>query len=126
MGGLTQAAIDVIAERERQIECEGWTPEHDDAHSDGSIAAAAASYAYVSTLTGERRGSVSRPNSHVNNRVLRELWKWSSTWWKPKNPRADLVRAGALILAEIERLDRKNAAPSFPPETTDRNGNAAP
>jgi hypothetical protein len=27
-------------------------------------------------------------------------------WWKPTNRRRDLVKAGALILAEIERLDR--------------------
>jgi hypothetical protein len=33
-------------------------------------------------------------------------WPWESTAWKPKGTRADLVRAGALILAEIERLDR--------------------
>jgi hypothetical protein len=34
------------------------------------------------------------------------LWPWSKDWWKPKTPRRDLVRAGALSLAEIERLDR--------------------
>jgi hypothetical protein len=27
-------------------------------------------------------------------------------WWKPKLRRENLVRAGALIIAEIERLDR--------------------
>jgi hypothetical protein len=27
-------------------------------------------------------------------------------WWKPKDRRRDLVRAAALIIAEIERLDR--------------------
>lgn len=29
-------------------------------------------------------------------------------WWKPTNRRRDLVKAAALILAEIERLDRKD------------------
>jgi hypothetical protein len=33
-------------------------------------------------------------------------WPWSQDWWKPTNPRRDLVKAGALIAAEIERLDR--------------------
>lgn len=34
------------------------------------------------------------------------VWPWDWAWWKPKNPRRDLVRAAALIIAEIERLDR--------------------
>lgn len=34
-------------------------------------------------------------------------WPWGAEWWKPKEPRRDLVRAGALIIAEIERLDRR-------------------
>ena len=33
-------------------------------------------------------------------------WPWEPRWWKPKNPRRDLVRAAALLIAEIERLDR--------------------
>ena len=34
---------------------------------------------------------------------------WSKDWWKPKDKRRDLIRAAALIVAEIERLDRKIA-----------------
>jgi hypothetical protein len=41
--------------------------------------------------------------------VLEWLWPWSVQWWKPKDRRRDLVRAGALIVAEIERLDRAAA-----------------
>jgi len=37
-------------------------------------------------------------------------------WWKPKGPRRDLIRAAALIVAEIERIDRR--APT--PEPRDR------
>ena len=33
---------------------------------------------------------------------------WSTDWWKPKTPRRDLVRAAALLIAEIERIDRKD------------------
>jgi len=33
-------------------------------------------------------------------------WPWDRKWWKPTNPRQDLVKAAALILAEIERIDR--------------------
>lgn len=32
--------------------------------------------------------------------------------WQPKNPRRDLVRAAALIIAEIERIDRAEAKES--------------
>lgn len=92
---LTKAAEDALAERSRQVEAEGWTPEHDDAHSDGSLAVAAACYALSST--GWLKKSLWR------------LWPktWSASWLKPKSRREDLVRAAALILAEIERLDRK-------------------
>ncbi|QOY96369.1 hypothetical protein IM543_11415 [Massilia sp. UMI-21] len=88
-----QAAIDVLAERRRQIEVEGWTPDHDDEHSAGQMAAAAACYA----LHTEPVGNVGD--------YLR-FWPWDASWWKPRDRRSNLVRAGALILADIERLDR--------------------
>lgn len=47
--------------------------------------------------------------------VVPRGWPWGSSWWKPKDPRRDLVRAGALILAEIERIDRASP-PSSPVE----------
>lgn len=33
-------------------------------------------------------------------------WPWSRAWWKPASRRRCLIKAGALILAEIERIDR--------------------
>lgn len=80
----TSALSDIAAERQRQIDAEGWTPAHDDAHDYGELARAAACYAVG----------------------LKNDWPWSDSWWKPKDRRTDLVRAGALIVAEIERLDR--------------------
>ena len=90
----TKAQIDVLAERARQIEVEGWTPEHDDQHRSGQLADAAARYAAAGggTFPDERTAF---------------LWPWAASWWKPTNRRRDLVKAGALILAEIERLDRQ-------------------
>lgn len=32
---------------------------------------------------------------------------WATEWFKPKDDRYNLVRAAALLLAEIERLDRR-------------------
>lgn len=95
---MTKAAMDVLAERERQKAAEGWTPEHDDEHADGSMAKAAAMYAVEAV-----------PQAPVN-RLFQILWPWSLAWWKPKGHRQNLVRAGALILAEIERLDRAKKA----------------
>lgn len=88
---LSDAARDVLAERARQMSAEGWTPEHDDEHSDGGLAKAAACYALGQT------GHAGRGVSH---------WPWAMEWWKPKDRRRNLIKAGALILAEIERLDR--------------------
>lgn len=42
-------------------------------------------------------------------------WPWDAKWWKPKNTRRDLVRAGALIVAELERMDRESKATSSAP-----------
>ena len=34
------------------------------------------------------------------------FWPWERDWWKPVDNRRDLVRAGALISAELDRMDR--------------------
>jgi hypothetical protein len=94
----TQAAVDVLAERRRHIEVEGWTPEHDDRHRHDSMSIAAACYALNDT--GSRI---------VNAGWLWQWTGWADSWFKPRDKRSNLVRAGALILAEIERLDRAAA-----------------
>ena len=101
MGG-SQALADIAAERRRQVEVEGWEAAHDDEHTDGSLALAAGSYCE----------SAARPKILARKPgaafAIPKLWpqSWSRDWWKPKSPREDLVRAGALIIAEIERIDR--------------------
>lgn len=89
----SDAAIEVLAERRRQIEKEGWTPEHDDEHAGGSMAAAAGCYALYA-------------DAYPNTGQPPASWPWVAECWNPKDRRRNLVRAGALILAEIERLDR--------------------
>lgn len=100
---LTQAAFDVLAERHRQVDAEGWTPEHDDQHNDGSMALAASVYALIGSSDGRHRGDNGQTPS-----ITEILWPWNWSWLKPKSRRSNLIRAAALLLAEIERLDRKS------------------
>src|SRR6185312_4338374 len=91
---LTQAARDVLAERRRQITTEGWTPEHDDEHTNCAMSRAAACYALDAAGYSTHHDS---------------FWPWDWKFWKPGEPRRNLVKAGALIQAEIERIDRAAA-----------------
>jgi hypothetical protein len=96
-----KALGDVHAERSRQVTEEGWTSDHDDRHTKGEMAKAAACYASFAALTDRTRAEeLYAPGSVFT------AWPWQSHWWKPSDRRRDLVKAGALILAEIERLDR--------------------
>ena len=95
----SQAVLDVAAERRRQIEVEGWTPEHDDEHGNTSMSIAAACYALADV-----RAALAVQTVHLS-----DLWSrtgWSASWFKPKDRRSNLIRAAALLVAEIERLDR--------------------
>ena len=94
---LKYVILEVSRERERQLAEEGWTPEHDDEHELGEMALAAACYAKQSTENYDDITEIYEP----------DVWPWDNNWWKPKNQRRDLIRAAALIVAEIERLDRQ-------------------
>lgn len=109
---------DVMDERKRQFEI-GWTREHDDEHTDESIAQVASVYA----LPPDMRRLVQRKfprdvgRSAGEKVIVHDLVdvpeNWPSSWhgaaYKPKARRQDLVRAAALLVAEIERLDRAHA-----------------
>jgi hypothetical protein len=90
-GRMSKAAADVLAERRRQVTAEGWTPEHDDKYQHSEMLWAACCYVF-NTI-------------QKYNRVPFD-WPWRDEWWKPTNQRRDLVKANALLLAEIERIDR--------------------
>jgi len=103
-----KTGVELIAEeRQRQIEVEGWTAEHDAIHQDGEMAMAAAVYAWPTTYmaTGAPRCAII---------TKRELWPWDDKWYKPnqqENKVADLIKAGALIAAEIDRLQSLSPIP---------------
>ncbi|MFU4800975.1 hypothetical protein O0072_12205 [Pseudomonas aeruginosa] len=108
---VPQAWLDVQAERRRQITAEGWTPEHDDEHADGQMAQAAGCYALHAGGIG-----TDWPDGRQNGAAL--FWPWDKDSWKPTTPRRDLVKACALALAEIERLDRAGISQSPQPGAT--------
>jgi len=95
---LAGPLADIAAERERQQQKEGWTTHHDDEHVKGEIALAAAAYSYATAFSDQERADGLSPG----------FWpaSWSIAWFKPTTRRRDLVKAAALIVAEIERLDR--------------------
>lgn len=94
---ITAAARDVLAERHRQIEAEGWTPSHDDAHEGREMAMAAGYYVLRDALRDQEL-----TDEIAEALLIAHNWRIKP----PKNYRDSLIKAGALILAEIERLDR--------------------
>lgn len=102
--GGTGAGL-IAMERERQMTKEGWDAKHDDEHKSGCLAAAAASYAlsYVAV-----HGKVNESIRQAYSAVSLDVWPFYAEWWKPthENPIRQLTKAGALIAAEIDRLQR--------------------
>lgn len=92
----------IAAERRRQISAEGWTAEHDSQHTDGELADAAGSYAHWAALSIRFGVDAMRQRPPYS-------WPWDSSWFKPTTPIRDLVKAGALIAAEIDRLQSLEA-----------------
>lgn len=116
-----ETGIELITEeRMRQISKEGWTFDHDDEHIHGELSAAAACYAinkhkskvrvhmyreaentFLSGNTGDRG----------DRRLMPEGWYDAFPWeeWDKRfkhNQIKSLQIAGALIAAEIDRLQR--------------------
>jgi hypothetical protein len=109
----TTAIQDVIAERERQMAIEGWTPEHDDTHANFEMARAAAFYVLHTAADAMPEPSPDAPSDRYGLFLTADMaWppQWDhATWKKPKDGRRNLVRAAALLIAEIERLDRASS-----------------
>lgn len=108
--GKNKNGIEIIAEeRRRQISEEGWTPEHDDQHTDGELAEAASTYAASCNLSTRLPEMINGKEFPRKVTVLRHTrWPFDYDWFKPTpNDRVrELAKAGALIAAEIDRLKR--------------------
>lgn len=101
----------IFEERIRQISSEGYTAEHDAQHTRGEMAYAAAAYA---VHAGKK---VQWPEPFDDGTP--PIWPWDSADWKPHEyPIRNLVKAGALIAAEIDRLLARQPQPASAPETT--------
>lgn len=92
---LSSPIEEIAAERRRQVEAEGWSHEHDDQHADDELVMAAICYADPIPMLMD----------HAGGRIPAG-WPWAVDWWKPRDRRRNLIRAAALIVAEIERMDR--------------------
>lgn len=91
---VRKTGAELIAdERQRQQEKEGFSISHDQGNSRGELACAARCYANPSPIALADDG-------------LPLIWPpgWSRSWWKPTTQVRNLVKAGALIAAEIDRL----------------------
>ena len=101
--GAGKALDDIAHERARQVAEEGWSPAHDDNHGAGELAAAGAAYAVFASQPQHVRDLAASTSGFQPI-----YWPrcWGPASFKPKGRRRDLVRAAALLVAEIERLDR--------------------
>lgn len=104
-----EVSEEILNERIRQVVEEGFTPNQDDWGYPGKLLKAACCYLwqaknYVYMGYYEKDSSI-RNDYYLSTTPLKE-WPWADEWWKPKNPRRDLIKAAALIIAEIERIDR--------------------
>lgn len=100
-GGAGKGVTAIAQERRGQIEREGYAPSEDDGYTAGELVQAAVAYA-----TWEW--------SEADDREGHLAVHWPASWnpaaFKPRDYRANLVRSGALIAAELDRLDRKDAS----------------
>ena len=91
-----KSGITVIAEeRARQINIEGYTKEHDLLHVNGELANFACCYAiYPKTINASLMTLTLKPAN----------WELTLGHNSPEGRIRDLAKAGALIAAEIDRL----------------------
>lgn len=103
-----KTGIELIAEeRQRQIEKEGWTKEHDAVQSRGELLDAARCYIIASDACHYSKNNDTFKGGYRPGEGTPDTWPWEEKYWKPTgDPVRDLVKAGALIAAEIDRIQK--------------------
>lgn len=108
-GDHTPGVKIVLAERRRQLQWEGFDHERDDRYTAGELARAAQCYERepeerkMLRMTPEEYRA---PENHNDSIEVPESWPWAASWWKTGDRIRDLAKAGALYLAEADRLTR--------------------
>jgi hypothetical protein len=109
----TQGSPGVVAifrERERQIDEEGWTFEHDKQYMCGELEEAAS--CYLALASRQSKFILDPEVDTINEALIKnslentpDTWPFHESWWKPsKDPKRNLAKAGALIAAAYDRL----------------------
>ena len=107
-----KSGIEIIAaERHRQIREEGFVPDNDLVYECGELSMAAACYALNDHLYP--MGQIAENRNGVHLTIERKaFWPFAKSWWKPalttkpEERIKELAKSGALIAAEIDRLNR--------------------
>lgn len=94
----------IAAERERQLTAEGFSRESDQEYLRGELAKAATAYVQLAAMDLE-----AGTRDHIAWHGPAAVWPWAPEWWRPVDARRDLVRAGALIAAQIDLIDSAKA-----------------
>jgi len=93
----------IAIERKRQIEELGFDYSNDDLYADEQLAKASAIYA----LPKKYRGEDLDPSDDIEyDSLINVIWPWNRSYWKPtpEDRIKELVKAGALIAAQIDYL----------------------
>lgn len=109
MGDLSGAEI-IVEERQRQIQVEGYTNYEDEQRyetGNEDLAIAGACYAFPAEYRNPDSAFMGIP----------QQWPWDDTYWKPTpgNRVRELAKAGALIAAQIDLINKHTAASAPPP-----------
>lgn len=99
---MTKAIELIAAERQRGIEKEKYDADHDDEHVAGHIAQGGIAY----VMAFIRQHNEKRPDLDF----VREMyWPFEASTWKPGDRVRNLVKAGTMIAAELDRELRDRA-----------------
>lgn len=100
-----EAMFLVVSERTRQIEVKGYDAVNDKRHEHGELANAGAAYAeYAATSISLKSSGVTDP--HPTRKLWPKCWPFDKLLFKPspRVPKNDLVKACALMLAQLELI----------------------